>query len=155
MIPALSVVSHEIGQQTSVVTAPQVCPQNPGQHTLPKVSARTDWAASCGRLYLTERNNSIATDNLRVDLDLFSKELFHKLLFVLLVRISFCVLKASSGSSGRVEGAEKHEIYVASFGSHPRPPLDPLLLEAQIMHKPEWEIFSLRLIYPELTDSKT
>ena len=83
MIQALSVVSHEIGQHTSVVTAPQVCPQNPGQHTLPKVSARTDWAASCGRLCLTERNNSITRDKLRDDLDLFSKELFHKLVSVL------------------------------------------------------------------------
>ena len=52
----------------------------------------------------------------------------------------------SSGSRGRVRGgAEKHEIYVAAFGSHlfydlflqgqggpwpPRPPLDPLLLKA-------------------------
>ena len=85
MIPAHSVVSHEIGQQTSVVTAPQVCPQNPGQQTLPKVSARTDWAASCGPLCLTERNTSIATDKLTDDIDLFSKELFHKLLSVLLV----------------------------------------------------------------------
>ena len=83
MIPALSVVSREIGRQTSVVTAPQVCPQNPGQHTLPEVPARTDSAASCGPLYLTERNNSIATDNLIDDLDLFTKGLFHKLVSVL------------------------------------------------------------------------
>ena len=83
MIPALSVVSHEIGQQTSVVTAPQVCPQNPGQHTLLKVSVRTDWAASCGPKCLTERSNSIATDKLRDNLDLFCKELFYKMESVL------------------------------------------------------------------------
>ena len=52
-------------------------------------------------------------------------------------------LSISSGSSGRVGGAEKHEIYVAAFGGHlfydlfsqgqggamapSAPPLDPLL----------------------------
>ena len=50
----------------------------------------------------------------------------------------------SSGSSGQVRGAEKNEIYVATFGSHlfydkslqdwgawsPRPSLDPLLSQA-------------------------
>ena len=54
---------------------------------------------------------------------------------------------SSSGSSGRVGGAEKHEIYADAFGGHlfydlfsqgqggpwhPRPPLDPLLLSVSI-----------------------
>ena len=54
---------------------------------------------------------------------------------------------SSSGSSGRVRGGEKHEIYAAAFGDHlfydlfsqgrggpwpPRPPLDPLLISVKI-----------------------
>ena len=55
-----------------------------------------------------------------------------------MLEIIFLELKFSSGSSGRVRGGEKHEIYVAAFGGHlfydlfsqgwggawpPRPPL--------------------------------
>ena len=60
------------------------------------------------------------------------------------VFVKCLMLKDSSGSSGRVRGAEKHEIYAAAFGGHlfydlflqgqggpwpPWPPLDLLLIE--------------------------
>ena len=44
----------------------------------------------------------------------------------------------SSGSSGRVRGGKKHEIYAAAFGGHPfyilfsQAPLDPLLMKLWI-----------------------
>ena len=55
------------------------------------------------------------------------------------------VLERISGSSGRVKGDEKHEIYVAAFGGHlfyelfsqgrgtmaPAPPPDPLLTNSR------------------------